>query len=173
MKKLMIALGVVLLAVVTFTSVAFAKSSTTEKTTTTATTNVINYVYVDVKGEVEYPGVYRVSDKCRVFQVIEIAGGLKDSSDTSTINLAARINDEQVINVPKSVTEIIYNGLVNINTATVTELDLLPGIGSATATNIINYRIENGSFKTKDEIKAVNGIGDVIYEQIKDLITIW
>ena len=171
MKKLIVALGVVLLAVVTFTTVALAKSSTTESKTTT-TTDVINYVYVDVKGEVEFPGVYRVSDKCRVFQVIEIAGGLKDTSDTTSINLAAKINDEQVINVPKNTKEILYNGLININTATATELDVLPGIGYTTATNIIDYRNVNGSFKTKEEIKSVNGIGDVIYDQIKDLITI-
>lgn len=171
MKKLIVALGVVLLAVVTFTTVALAKSSTTESKTTT-TTDVINYVYVDVKGEVEFPGVYRVSDKCRVFQVIEIAGGLKDTSDTTSINLAAKIRDELVINVPKNSKDILYTGLININTATATELDVLPGIGYTTATNIIDYRNANGSFKTKEEIKSVNGIGDVIYDQIKDLITI-
>ena len=171
MKKLIIVLGVVLLAVVTFSSVAFAKSSQTEKTTTTST-DVINYVYVDVKGEVEYPGVYRVSDKCRIFQVIEIAGGLKETSDTTSINLSAKIKDEQVINVPKNKGDILYTGLININTATATELDVLPGIGYSTATNIIDYRNSNGSFKTKEEIKSVNGIGDVIYDQIKDLITI-
>ena len=171
MKKLIVALGVVLLAVVTFTTVALAKSSQSD-TKATTTTDVINYVYVDVKGEVEFPGVYRVSDKCRVFQVIEIAGGLKDTSDTTSINLAAKINDEQVINVPKNTREILYNGLININTATATELDVLPGIGYTTATNIIDYRNANGSFKTKEEIKSVNGIGDVIYDQIKDLITI-
>jgi competence protein ComEA len=172
MKKLIIVLGVVLLAVVTFSSVAFAKSNQTEKTTTTTTTDVINYVYVDVKGEVEYPGVYRVSDKCRIFQVIEIAGGLKETSDTTSINLSAKIRDELVINVPKNSKDILYTGLININTATATELDLLPGVGYSTATNIIDYRNTNGSFKTKEEIKSVNGIGDVIYDQIKDLITI-
>ena len=172
MKKLIIALGVVLLAVVTFTTVAFAKQSTTT-TPTTQSSEVVNYVYVDVKGEVEYPGVYRVSDKCRIFQVIEIAGGLKDSSDTTSINLAAKINDEQVINVPRNSKDIVYNGLININTATASELDILPGIGYTTATNIIDYRNANGSFKTKEDIKSVNGIGDATYEQIKDLITIW
>ena len=171
MKKLIIALGVVLLAVVTFTTVAFAKQSTTT-TPTTQSSEVVNYVYVDVKGEVEYPGVYRVSDKCRIFQVIEIAGGLKDSSDTTSINLAAKINDEQVINVPRNSKDIVYNGLININTATASELDILPGIGYTTATNIIDYRNANGSFKTKEDIKSVNGIGDATYEQIKDLITI-
>ena len=169
MKKLLIALGVILTCILTFATVAYAKDSKT----TTSVSEVINYVYVDVKGEVENPGVYRVSDKCRVFQVIEIAGGLKDSSDTSKINLAAKINDEQMITIPSKNSTTTYDGLININTASATLLDSLPGIGYSTATNIIEYRTTNGSFKSKEEIKLVNGIGDAIYEQIKDLITIW
>ena len=169
MKKIIIALGVILVGIITFATVAYAKDTTKA----TSVSEVINYVYVDVKGEVENPGVYRVSDKCRVFQVIEIAGGLKESSDTSTINLAAKINDEQMITVPSKDGSTTYTGLININTASATLLDSLPGIGYSTATNIIEYRTTNGSFKSKEEIKSVSGIGDAIYEQIKDLITIW
>ena len=69
--------------------------------------------------------------------------------------------------------QIINTSLININTATAGELEVLPGIGYSTATNIIDYRNQNGSFKTKEQIKSVSGIGDVTYEQIKDLITIW
>ena len=168
MKKLIIALGVVFTLAITFTTVAFAKQATTTKQ---SVNEVVNYVYVDIKGEVENPGVYRISDKCRVFQALEMAGGLKVSADTRTINLAAKINDEQVINVPKN-GDISVTSLININTATASELDSLPGVGYSTATNIIDYRTNNGSFKTKEEIKLVSGIGDVVYEQIKDLITI-
>ena len=169
MKKIIITLSVVLVCILTFATVAYAKDTTKQ----TSTNEVINYVYVDVKGEVENPGVYRVSDKCRVFQVIEIAGGLTDTSDTSTINLASKINDEQMIVIPSKDSTTTYTGLININTANATLLDSLPGIGYSTATNIIEYRTNNGSFKSKEEIKLVNGIGDAIYEQIKDLITIW
>ena len=169
MKKIIITLSVVLVCILTFATVAYAKDTTKQ----TSTNEVINYVYVDVKGEVENPGVYRVSDKCRVFQVIEIAGGLTDKSDTSTINLASKINDEQMIVIPSKDSTTTYTGLININTANATLLDSLPGIGYSTATNIIEYRTNNGSFKSKEEIKLVNGIGDAIYEQIKDLITIW
>jgi competence protein ComEA len=168
MKKIIITLSVVLVCILTFATVAYAKDTTKQ----TSTNEVINYVYVDVKGEVENPGVYRVSDKCRVFQVIEIAGGLTDTSDTSTINLASKINDEQMIVIPSKDSTTTYTGLININTANATLLDSLPGIGYSTATNIIEYRTNNGSFKSKEEIKLVNGIGDAIYEQIKDLITI-
>ena len=166
MKKIIAVLMVAILSIITITTIAYAKT-----TSTNTVSDVVNYVYVDVKGEVNNPGVYRVSDKCRVFQVLEIAGGLKDTSDTSGINLAQKISDEQMIKVPR------INGsesveLVNINTATAAELDSLPGIGYSTATNIIDYRTTNGLFRTKEEIKLVSGIGDAIYEQIKDLITL-
>ena len=166
MKKICLALSVLVLFIFVGGIIAHAKTTQTE------TTEVINYIYVDVKGEVENPGVYRVSDKCRVFQVLEIAGGLTNDSDTSNVNLASKIVDEQVIRIPKK-NESSYTGLININTATASELDSLPGIGYSTATNIIDYRSANGFFKAKEEIKLVNGIGDVVYDQIKDLITIW
>ena len=65
-----------------------------------------------------------------------------------------------------------YDGLVNINTATQTELETLPGIGPSTADKIIKYRKENGDFENVEDIKNVQGIGDVKYENIKDKICI-
>ena len=166
MKKICLALSLFVLFIFVGGVIAHAKTTQVE------TTEVINYIYVDVKGEVLNPGVYRVSDKCRVFQVLEIAGGLTSESDTSTVNLASKIVDEQIIRIPKS-NNSSTTSIININTATASELDSLPGIGYSTATNIIDYRTNNGLFKAKEEIKLVNGIGDAIYEQIKDLITIW
>ena len=168
MKKICLVLSVFVLFVVCGIAIVHAKTTTSSQTTT----EVVNYVYVDVKGEVENPGVYRVSDKCRIFQVLEIAGGLNDNSDTSMVNLAAKVEDEQIIRIPKKDIETSINTIININTATASELDTLPGIGYSIATNIIDYRTNNGLFKTKEEIKLVNGIGDAVYEQIKDLITI-
>lgn len=166
MKRICLALSVFVLFVVIGGIMVHAKTTSSE------VVEVVNYIYVDVKGEVENPGVYRVSDKCRVFQVLEIAGGLTSESDTSNVNLASKIVDEQIIRIPK-VASSGFSQIININTATATELDSLPGIGYSTATNIIDYRTNNGLFKAKEEIKLVNGIGDAIYEQIKDLITIW
>ena len=168
MKKFYLVLTVFVLFAVVGIAIVHAKTATTSQTTT----EVVNYVYVDVKGEVANPGVYRVSDKCRIFQVLEIAGGLSDNADTSSVNLAQRVSDEQIIKIPKENEELTVTSLININTATASELDTLPGIGYSTATNIIDYRTNNGVFKAKEEIKLVNGIGDVVYEQIKDLITI-
>ena len=169
MKKIILALSLFVVMCVTFVTVGVVHAKTTQATTN----EVVNYVYVDVKGEVINPGVYRVSDKCRVFQVLEIAGGLASNSDTSNVNLAARVVDEQVIKIPKKDYTSTISELININTATLIELDSLPGIGYSTASNIIEYRNTNGLFRAKEDIKLVNGIGDVIYEQIKDLITIW
>jgi len=168
MKKICLALSVFVLFIAMGVAIAHAKT-----TNEVSTNEVVNYVYVDVKGEVANPGVYRVSDKCRIFQVLEIAGGLNDNSDTSGVNLAQKVSDEQIIKIPKKDEEVSTTNLININTATASELDLLPFIGYSTATNIIDYRTNNGLFKAKEEIKLVNGIGDVVYEQIKDLITIW
>ena len=165
MKKICLALSVFVLFVLVGGIMVHAKTTSSE------VSEVINYIYVDVKGEVENPGVYRVSDKCRVFQVLEIAGGLTSDSDTTNVNLASKIVDEQIIRIPKASGTV--SEIININTATATELDSLPGIGYTTATNIIEYRTNNGLFTAKEQIKLVNGIGDVIYEQIKDLITIW
>ena len=169
MKKIYLVLSLFVLFTISCIGigVAYAKNSSTNETVS----EVVNYVYVDVKGEVINPGVYRVSDKCRVFQVLEIAGGLTSESDTSNVNLASKIVDEQIIRIPK-VASSGFSQIININTATATELDSLPGIGYSTATNIIDYRTNNGLFKAKEEIKLVNGIGDAIYEQITDLITI-
>lgn len=166
MKKIILAILAIVLASGAFIAVGHAASTSNE---------VINYVYVDVKGEVNNPGVYRVSDSCRVFQVLELAGGLTNNSNTDNVNLAAKISDELVIRIPSSTTTSIdiTSSLININTATIDELDALPGIGYSVAGKIVDYRMTNGNFKDIEDIKEVSGIGDVIYDQIKDLITIW
>lgn len=80
--------------------------------------------------------------------------------------------DTPVINDSSSENEKPQNSIVNINTASKEELQTLPGIGASKADNIINYRNSNGNFKTIEDIKNVNGIGDSVYEQIKDRITV-
>lgn len=167
MKKIIIALLSV--GILGGATVAIAHASNTSN-------EVVNYVYVDVKGEVANPGVYRVSDNVRVFQVIEIAGGLTTLSDTSSVNLSSKISDEQVIKIPsytKTDSDEYISTLLNINTASASDLDTLPGIGYSLAQAIIDYRSKNGNFKAKEELKNVSGIGDAIYAQVKDYITVW
>ncbi len=134
----------------------------------------IDYIYVDLKGAVEYPGVYRVSDQTRLFQLIEMAGGLRNDSYTRNINLSVHLEDELVIYIPFiGEGEVISeNGLININTASLEVLDSLPSIGSVTASNIIEYRSKNGYFQSIEDIMKVSGIGQAIFDQIKEFITV-
>ena len=134
----------------------------------------VSYIYVDIKGAIKNPSVYRVTGGTRLFQLIEIAGGLTSDCDTKNINLSKKLNDEESIYIPFLGDEIssIGENLVNINTATKDELDSLPGIGAVTAQAIIDYRTNIGVFKKIEDIMNVSGIGESSFEKIKDYITV-
>lgn len=149
---------------------------------------------VHVNGAVDNPGVYALPVGGRVQDALAAAGGLLPDADAGAINLAAFLEDGQQIWVPtgldepdlgqkrgtvpempdedppESTPDLRYP--ININTATQSELESLPGIGSVIAQRIIEYRLEFGPFKKIEEIKAVNGIGDAKFDQVKDYITI-
>ena len=168
-------------------------------------------VLVDVKGEVNTPGVYDLTNNNTVIDAINKAGGLTKNSDTSNLNLSKKLEDEMVI-IVYSKSEIkemeepkvqcppcndacikeedekakldasekteskeeneAVTGKVNINTATSSELQTLNGIGEAKAKAIIEYREKNGNFEKIEDIKNVSGIGDSVYDKIKDNITV-
>lgn len=158
--------------------------------------------YIDIKGSVKKPGVYEFKENDRVIDAINMAGGLKKNANTSNINLSEKLKSEMVIyvysdsEIKKGNKEISCNticetkvieinncieettngitnyNLININTATLDELQTLTGIGKSKAKNIIDYRTTNGNFKNIDEIKNISGIGDALYEKIKDKITV-
>ncbi len=144
---------------------------------------------VDVEGAVLHPGVYNLRSEDRVEDAIRAAGGPLPQADLSKVSksLAAKVADEERIMVPflsgSSVTESASSGstssgstnpqgVVNINTASLAELDTLPGIGPATAQKIIDYRQANGSFSSIEDIINVSGIGEAKFEKIKNMITI-
>ena len=164
-------------------------------------------ILVDVKGEVNTPGVYELTVSNTVMDAINKAGGLTKISDTSNINLSKKLEDEMVIIVyskseiekmneeekiecppcnnaciteedekakldEENETKNIQTGKVNINTADIETLQTLTGIGEVKAQAIIDYRNKNGGFKTLEDIKNVSGIGDSVYEKIKDDITL-
>lgn len=153
-------------------------------------------VIVDIKGMINNPGVYEVDSDLRVNDVIELAGGLKEGADTSNINLAKLVSDEMTIiiysteevlekfkqevcicNCPYIQNDACINSnndsnLININTAGIEELTTLTGIGDVKAEAIIKYRSELGKFKTKEELLNVEGIGEALFEKIKDNITV-
>lgn len=128
-------------------------------------------IQVYVKGEVVNPGVYILNSDSRIQQLIDAAGGLTDDADIDDINLSERVIDSEVIVIPKRY-ENDDTTLVNINTATVLELDTLPGIGEGYAKRIVEYREKYGKFKKKEYIMNVKGIGEALFEKIKDMITI-
>lgn len=168
--------------------------------------DITKKIMVYITGEVKNPGIYELEENSRIKDVIEKAGGLKETADITDINLATILQDEDKITIPskeenkqeKQNTENIQsnkqsktteksqnttsistnttgknqNTKVNINTATQTELETLPGIGPSIASKIMSYRKENGKFKSIEEIKKVSGIGESKYANIKELIKV-
>ena len=145
---------------------------------------------VHVIGAVPRPGLYELPEDSRVQDAVDAAGGLLSQADPDQINLAAILEDGQQIDVPyvsgqesSGLPELPgQNGipnqpaeagdLLNINTATLDELDNLPGIGPTTAQNILDYRNENGPFAQIDDLLNVPGVGLTTFENIKDMITV-
>lgn len=128
-----------------------------------------NYV-VEVKGEVNRPGLYIVMKDCRVSDIIDLALGFTNNADTSSINLASKITDGMQIIVKGNEKQESDTDKVSINTASFEELKKIPNIGEAKAKNIIKYREENGYFKSIEEIINVSGISENLFEQIKEYI---
>ena len=150
---------------------------TTTNTTSETTTKKI--IVVEIKGEVYYPGVYEFEkDEVVVQDVINMAGGLTKKADTSFINLAEVVENHSSITIGTYDTvsyvlkENETNQKVNINTCTIDELITLDGIGETKAKNIISYRKNNGFFSSIEDIKNVEGIGESLYQKIKDHITV-
>ncbi len=126
-----------------------------------------------VSGAVVTPGVYTLPEGSRVDAAVQAAGGFVTGAEPERINLAAFLEDGEQIDVPGIVsTSHVNAGRVNINTATVSELDALPGIGPTTAQTIVDYRLQHGPFQAIQDIQNVPGIGPATYDRIKDYITI-
>ena len=148
-------------------------------------------IKVYIIGEVKTPGVIELNAGSRLEDAIILAGGTTNLSDLSKINLAKVLEDGQKIYIPsinengndnlQEVEELeeydTNNNLkstkkININTATIAELCTLSGVGESLANKIIKYREENGKFKTIEDLKNVNGIGDKKYESLKDYVCV-
>ena len=159
-----------------------------EETTTMMPQNC----YVDIKGEVLRPGVYEFSCESRIQEVIKKAGGFTEEADETKINLAQKITDQMQMIVPNvnskqegGVTEgnsekgntsnmtpsNSKQGTVNINTATLEELQTIKGIGKKKAEAILQYRKEHGPFRTKEDLLQVKGIGKKALEAIESQVT--
>lgn len=144
-------------------------------------TKVNSEVMIDISGEVVKPGVYKLQNGVILDEVLTMAGGLTDKANLSWINKnlnrAEKVTDGQKIYIPNKLEdETVILGvsanktIIKINTASVEDLDTLNGVGPAIAQRIIDYRTENGGFKSVEEIKLVPGIGDKMFEKIKNEI---
>lgn len=155
-------------------------------------------LYVDVKGVVKQPGMYRFETGMRVADAIAKAGGTLPEADLDQINLAQPLSDGSAVIIPaKGSSAAVVSGQqtvalapygvssgpmnsqsggkepsINVNTATAEELTTLPGIGQARAKAILSYRTEKGGFRSVEELKEIEGIGDKMFERIKDRVRI-
>lgn len=192
-------------------------SDNLEKVEESSNVSEEKYIWVDIKGEVKKPGVYKLKENSRVIDAINVSGGLTKKAYTKYINLSRILKDENVIIVNSTseikkvssgnnITEVKINNdsknsasiseselitndnvkseedntvnslennqKVNINTATKEELMKLSNIGESKAEKIIDYRTANGNFNSIEDIKKVSGIGDKLYDSIKENITV-
>lgn len=133
-----------------------------------------DYYIIDIKGAVLFPGVYSVESSALLIDVINLAGGLLENADSSNINLAMPVINNQMIIIPSKVSEVTKeeDDLININTSSVSELTILPGIGDVKAQNIVDYRNQNGKFTSIEQLKNVSGISETLYNKIKTMVTL-
>jgi competence protein ComEA len=150
-------------------------------TTGTVASTRPSKLVVDVVGAVLRPGLYRLPTGARVADAVSRAGGLTPRAAEDQVNLAAPVADGEQIVVPARGASAgaapggatgggAASGPVHLNTATVEQLDALPGIGPVTAQKIVDYRAEHGAFTSVDELDGVSGIGPARLEQLRKLV---
>ncbi|SHI48088.1 competence protein ComEA [Clostridium cavendishii DSM 21758] len=147
------------------------------------------FITVEIKGAVKKPDVYKLKKGANVKELIEVAGGLTEDGDDTNINRATVLKNEQCIvvvsknnqNSNKIQNNKISNNIlnndkqekrINLNSATIEELDSLPGVGKVTAEKIVEYRESKGGFKTIEELKNIGGLGDKKIDKFRDKIDV-
>lgn len=164
---------------------AVPKDSTDEKDDKNQKEEVVeqDLITVDVKGAVKTPGIYDLPVGSRINDAVQKAGGLTDSADSKSINLAQKISDEALVYVPtkeeatsqatqSNASNSKENKKVNLNKASLEELKQVKGLGAKRAQDIIDHRDSNGKFKSVDELKKVSGIGAKTIEKLKEYVTV-
>lgn len=154
---------------------------------TASTGDLQPLVYVQVSGAVRNPGVYALPEGSRVFQAVELAGGLTEEADLRSLNQAQPLTDGEMIWVMTASEAAVQgnpagylsgnseykdDGKVNLNTATKEELMQLPGIGAAKAASIIAWREANGSFAQIEDLMKIEGIKEGVFSKIEDYVKV-
>jgi competence protein ComEA len=139
-------------------------------------------VRVSVRGAVVSPGIYRLAPGSIVQDALLAAGGILPQGDTSRLNLAAPLSDGQELRIPMQTPTpapgtppgLIPQSdmIINLNTATLAELQALPGIGPVLAQRIVEYRDANGPFQSVDDLLKIKGIGPSLMGKIRDLVEV-
>lgn len=197
-KKWLLVAGIILFVVFVVITYYLSANKKDEVKWTAATTNTSTVasfsqsqvadseqkILVDIKGEVNKPGVYELTGDARMKELVMLAGGLTKNAEERQLNLAEKLTDQQMVYVPnkKEAKEMevaetkqsgqAQNDLIDINTADSEQLQELSGIGPAKAQAIIEYRDENGPFKSVDELKEVSGFGEKTVEKLRESIKI-
>lgn len=150
------------------------------------------FLTVDVKGAVKNPGIYQLKKTSRINDAIQKAGGLTTDADSKSINLAQKLTDEAVVyvaTVGENAASVSSNtgqsstsgtsevasqkgNKVNLNTADLSELQTISGIGQKRAQDILDYREANGKFNSVDDLKNVSGVGAKTLEKLKEYVTV-
>jgi competence protein ComEA len=136
---------------------------------------------VDVAGAVRRPGLYRLPQGSRIADAVARAGGSTGKASLEAVNLAAPLADGEQVVVPTRIpgraavapagaSSASTSGPVSLSTATIEQLDALPGIGPVTAQKIVDYRTQHGAFHTVDELDAISGIGPAKLDQLQGLV---
>jgi competence protein ComEA len=129
---------------------------------------------VHVAGAVRRPGLYRLAEGKRVADAVARAGGATAPADTAAINLAAPLADGMQVLVPRrgpAAAGKQPGGRVSLGSATLAELDALPGVGPVTAQKILDFRTQHGGFRSVDDLDAIPGIGPARIEQLRDVVS--
>lgn len=146
-------------------------------------------ITVDVKGAVKKPGVYQLPDKSRVNEAVLLAGGVTEEADRKSVNFAQKLTDEAVIYVASQGENITVvpkdpavlanepgassvSDKINLNTATLTDLQTISGIGQKRAQDILDYRDSSGGFKSVEDLVNVSGIGEKTLEKLREEVTV-
>ena len=161
-----------------FESQTVDKIENTEQKSTEDKTKSL--LYVHVCGQVKNPGVYQLEEGARIFDAVQLAGGLTEEAWEEAINLAKIVTDGEQIRIPDQTEAELFlleetqteSGLINLNQATKEQLMTLTGIGEARAKDIIAYREEHGAFQTIEDIMKVEGIKEGMFSKMKDKICV-
>jgi competence protein ComEA len=145
-------------------------------------------IVVDVAGKVQHPGIYELPPGSRVYDAIRAAGGARPGVSTLSLNLAEPLRDGEQIVVGRTATATGGGGvapppgaavssspapvIVDLNTATLEQLETLPGVGPVLGQHILDWRDAHGQFASVDQLQDVSGIGDVRFAQLSPLVTV-